>query len=327
MRDARHLLAPALFLLAAALVLTALAVAQPFALTGLSVVALGPLHVLLALRYLAGRAWPVLGGGTGRALAGLLLAMVLVRLVTVLSPQLGHHLELIGSALVLGFAVWTGLQPRLRVVGLALVAATTVASLVELPWYWHLLTHGHNLVPLIFLWDWSRRCSRRARFGFVTANLIWAVGIPALILTGTLDPLINRVPPAFVPGASFLVESAAPPGADPALGLRFLVAFGFLQAMHYVLWMVFFQVGGRAEIGRLVRGVPAAGGWRFLVIALAVCGGIWATYAVGYLDGRAVYGVLGALNVYLEQPIAVWLLLGALPGGRTTALVGRLRNS
>lgn len=51
---------------------------------------------------------------------------------------------------------------------------------------------------------------------------------------------------------------------------------------------------------------------------------IWLVYALGYYDGRAVYGIVGAANVYLEQPIAVWLLLTVLPAGATSGLIHRL---
>lgn len=92
--------------------------------------------------------------------------------------------------------------------------------------------------------------------------------------------------------------------------------------MHYVLWMVFFQLYGRAE----VRRSPLPAGWRFWALAGGASALVWAAYAAGYYDGRTAYAVLGALNVYLEQPIATWLLLTALPASATTALVGRLRE-
>lgn len=330
MPDGGRLARPAAALLAASTLLAALALAQPFALASIGVIVLGPLHVLLAMRYLLGRSWPVLPGRTGQTLTILLLVMVIVRAVTVADGHLGHHLELLGGSAILAYALWTGLKGRWRLVAVAGVIAWTAVSFIELGWFWHLLTHGHNVIPLVFLWDWARRGTPRARIGFVVASLVWVVAVPAAMLAGWFDAFLNTAVPGIVTSLadpSFLVDSAAPPGADPVLGLRFLAVFAFMQAMHYVLWMVFFQVGGRAEIHRLERAVPSVRGWRFWAIGAVVTAAVWATYGIGYGDGRAVYGVFGALNVYLEQPIAVWLLLTALPAGGTTALVAALRRT
>lgn len=49
-------------------------------------------------------------------------------------------------------------------------------------------------------------------------------------------------------------------------------------------------------------------------------------YALSYYDGRAAYSVLGAFNAYLEQPVAVWLLLTALPASATSLVVAQLRE-
>lgn len=297
----------------------------PFVTATFSVMLLGPLHVLLAVRYLSGRVAGALPGSTGWLLAAFVAVMALTRAVSSVAPHLGHQLELVGGMAGIGAALVVGLRRRLRWWALLLLAVIAIWSLVELPWYWHLFVHGHNLVPLVFLWDWTRGRPRGQRWGFVGVSLVWLAGIPAAILAGVTDPLLNGAPPSIVtelvdPAA--LVASASPPGADPALGLRFLAVFAFLQVMHYVLWMVFFQVCGRAE----VRRSPLPAGWRFWALAGAASALVWAAYATSYYDGRAAYAVLGALNVYLEQPIATWLLLTALPASATTALIGRLRG-
>ena len=330
MTDSRGPVAACVFLVGSALLLTALAVTQPYALACLAVIALGPLHVVLATRYILGRSLPALGGSTGGTLALLVAAMVLVRIVAALVPTPGRYLELIGGCAVVGWALWKGLDARRRVLGLAAVVALAAVSLLELPWYWLFLTHGHNVVPLIFLWDWARRLHPGARLAFVGANLVWASAIPAAVLSGWLDPLIEPTPPTVVTrlgNPTVLLASASPPGADPALGLRFLVVFGLMQAMHYLLWMVFFQVAGRREVTRFGDAFPRLRGWRFWVLGAGVSALVWAAYAIGYSDGRAAYGVLGALNVYLEQPVAVWLLLTALPAAATTRVVDELRRT
>lgn len=295
----------------------------PFAVTAFGIVLLGPLHVLLAVRYMSGRVAGAVPASTGWLLVVLLAVMALMRAVTTFVPHLGHQLELFGSMGLVAFALVLGLHGRLRLLALIPVVLAVVESLVELPWYGHLLTHGHNLIPLVFLWDWAR--GRPRRLAFVGANLVWLLGLPAAILLGLTDPLLNGEPPRLVtqvvdPGA--LIATAAPPGTDPVLGLRLLAVLAFLQLMHYLLWMVFFQVWGRTE----VRRSPLPTGWRFWALAAAASALVWAAYAVSYFDGRAAYSVLGAFNAYLEQPVAVWLLLTALPVTATSPLVGRLRE-
>ncbi len=321
----RSLPATAAGLLLAAVLLAAGVLRAPFAVAVFGIMLLGPLHVLLAVRYLSGRVAGAVPAPLGRLLAAFLAAMALVRAVAAVVPHLGHQLELLGSMVLVGSALMLGLRGRTRLLALLAVALVAVLSLVNLPWYAHLLAHGHNLVPLIFLWDWTRGRATRLRLGFVGANLLWLAGIPAAILLGLADPLLNAVPPEAVTSLvdpAAVVAGIAPPDADPLLGMRFLAVFAFLQTMHYLLWMVFFQLLGRDQ----VRRSPLPAGWRFWALAAAASVLVWAAYAVSYYDGRAAYSVLGAFNAYLEQPVAAWLLLTALPVSATTALVGRLRD-
>lgn len=316
---------PAAGLLVAAALLAAIALRAPFTVAVFGIMLLGPLHVLLAVRYLSGRIAGAVPAATGWLLVAFLATMALVRAVATVVPHLGHQLELLGSMGLAAFALVLGLRGRMRFLALLPVALVAGLSLVHLPWYGHLLMHGHNLIPLIFLWDWTRGRPRRARLGFVGANLIWMVGIPTAILLGLAGPLLNSTPSSVVTNLvdpAALVASAAPPEADPVLGLRYLVVFAFLQAMHYVLWMVFFQLWGRAE----VRRSPLPAGWRFWALAALASALVWAAYALSYYDGRAAYSVLGAFNAYLEQPVAVWLLLTALPASATSLLVAQLRE-
>lgn len=317
---------PAAFLLGSALVLGVLAVRAPYATAVFGVMLLGPLHVLLALRYLTGRVSGAVPASVGWALAAIVAVMVPLRAVTALAPHLGHLLEAVGSMTLVAFALVRGLRGRMRFLAVVPVALIAVVSAMQLPWYWHLFSHAHNLIPLIFLWDWARRFSRNGRIAFVAVNLVWAAAVPALLLSGVMDPLVNDVPPGTVTALvdpAVVAAAAAPPGVDGVLGTRFLAVFAFLQMMHYALWMVFFQAWGRTE----TRRAPLLTGPRFWVLAGALSAAIWLVYAADYAEGRAVYALLGVLNLYLEQPIAVWLLLTALPATATSALVGRLRGS
>lgn len=324
-RSARRSIAlPASAPLVAAGVLSVAASAQPYAIAVLGIMVLGAAHVLLAARYLAGRVVGAVGESTGWLLAAFVGAMMVVRVASAWSPALGQRLELIGSMTIIAIAAWLGLRGRARWLVLAIVVIVACSSFVHVPWYWHVFSHSHNLIPLVFLWDWARRHRAGTGLAFTALNLIWACGIPALILAGVFDGVINSAAPEFVSGLidpAFVLGSAAPPHADPQLAVRFLVSFTYLQLMHYVVWMVFFQVAGRSEIGALERRFPAIAGWRFWLIVAAISVAIWGVYAFSYIDGRAIYAILGAANVYLEQPIAVWVLLAALPARATTGLV------
>ena len=308
----------------------ALVIAQPFALNVIGIMVLGTAHVVLALRYLTGRVTGALTNTTVQVLIVVVAAMALIRALSVLDAGLGHRLELAGSVIIIGGAAWLGLRGRLRYLALAVIAFWALASLVQLPWYWHLLTHAHNLVPLIFLWDWARRYRAGSGLAFTAVNLVWALAVPALILAGAADRFINAISPQFVSRLAdpqFVLASTAAPHSSPELALRFLVVFTYLQTMHYVVWMGFLQIAGRREITRLETAVPIIAGWRFWLVVLSASLIVWLVYATGYYNGRAVYGVIGAVNVYLEQPIAVWVLLAALPTRLTSDLVQRLASA
>jgi hypothetical protein len=309
----------------AAALLAGIALRTPFVLAVFGILLIGPLHVLLAVRYLSGRVADAIPARTGWLLVALLSAMALARATTLVAPHLGHRLELLGSVGLMGLALILGLRGRLRWLALLPLVVVATVSVLHLPWYAHLLTHGHNLIPLVFLWDWTRGRPPGHRLAFVGANLVWLFGVPAIILSGLVDPLLNLEPPGAVtrlvdPAA--VVAGAAPPGADSALGLRFLVVFAFLQAMHYLLWTVFFPLLSRP----VIRSSPLPQGWRFWGMALVASAVVWVAYGLSYYDGRAAYSVLGAFNAYLEQPVAVWVLLTALPASVTRPLVDRLRQ-
>ena len=86
----------------------------PFVTATFSVMLLGPLHVLLAVRYLSGRVAGALPGSTGWLLAAFVAVMALTRAVSSVAPHLGHQLELVGGMAGIGAALVVGLGRRLR---------------------------------------------------------------------------------------------------------------------------------------------------------------------------------------------------------------------
>src|SRR6185312_10833366 len=134
-----------------------------------------------------------------------------------------RYAEIVIGYLVLAVAAVHARRPLI----LAGIVAAAVASLVWPAYHFVVLAHLHNVVPLVFLWEWGRRT------GFRAVQVGWVLVVPALILAGAADPWIGGTDDRFV-------AVSAPPGAvGTVMGARFLVVFAFLQTMHYVVWVWF----------------------------------------------------------------------------------------
>ena len=134
---------------------------------------------------------------------------------------------------------------RRLVVAVAVLAVAAIGSFSYPAYHFVVLTHLHNLVPLIFLWDWARRITQpRARLGFRLTQVLWIVILPLLILarcgaTAGYQPAPGVVAPIRrrrQPGDRREPRRPTPP---TQIGLRFLVMFAFMQTMHYVVWVGF----------------------------------------------------------------------------------------
>src|SRR5262249_46848398 len=128
-----------------------------------------------------------------------------------LSPlgEWGPRLEIVVSYGLLAVALLWVLRRRRRplAASLATVTVAAVLSLSHSAFHFVVLTHLHNIVPLFFLWEWSRRVtSRLAGAAFRAAQLGWVVVIPAFILLGAFDGLL---PPNLTLGTQ-IVGSAGP---------------------------------------------------------------------------------------------------------------------
>ncbi len=176
------------FLLAALMVLAAagalaLAVRAPLSLTVLGLIAFGVLHNVLELRYVAGRFAAIL---TGRFLILLLIlisGIVGCRLVAGYQPVIARYAEVGLGYLVLAVGCWYGLRGRRLAVALGVLAVAAVGSFGWPSYHFVMLAHLHNLVPLVFLWEWARRLA--------------AAGRPRLLpgLAGALDHRAARPDP------------------------------------------------------------------------------------------------------------------------------------
>jgi hypothetical protein len=134
----------------------AVALRAPLATMVLGLILFGVLHNVLELRYVAGRFAGVLRGQLLWTLVALVSGIVLCRLLGLRTPEilLAYAVLLAGARHALPtWWFWPAAG------GLAVAAA---ASLAWPAYHFVILTHLHNVVPLFFLWEWSRRLAGAA---------------------------------------------------------------------------------------------------------------------------------------------------------------------
>lgn len=292
----------------------ALAVNAPIATTVLGLILFGVLHNVLELRYVAGRFASVLTGRFLGLLVALVSGIVLCRVAALVVGAPARYAEIVIGYAVLAVAA-VAAKAHLRYLVLAGIAVAVVASLRWPAYHFVVLAHLHNLVPLVFLWEWSRQIPRRAVFRAVQVG--WVLVVPAIVLAGAVDTWTGDTT-AFVDEPERIVAASAPPNAvDTVMGVRFLVVFAFLQTMHYVVWVWFLPRYAPDAAEAFERRVPALTGPR--VWALGVGGGalLAVLFALDYWGGRSVYAALATYHAYLEFPVLLALLLGST-GGRNT---------
>lgn len=284
----------------------------PAVLFAVSPIVLGVPHVASDLRYLVLRRrlprfwkWTVLG--TSAVLVGVRIAQEITDLDDLLLLEV-----LLGSAW-LAFAAITGaaVAGRLRraVPALAVVAALTWMSLARPFEAVLLLTHVHNLVALA-LWT---LLFRRRRVAAVPALTLVALGV-AVIVSGAGDALTAWSGGARALGVEFgEVATWLVPGFAPALSARLVVAYVFLQAVHYSAWLgwipqedvrgegtLTFRMTGRA----LVRDFGVVGLALIVLGVIAVVGFAF----VDLLATRDMYLSVAAFHGYLELAMLAYLV-------------------
>ncbi|MFC7621811.1 hypothetical protein [Microlunatus sp. GCM10028923] len=316
---------PAPILLNAAMIIAAagalaLALRAPLALTVLGLIAFGVLHNVLELRYVAGRFAAVLTGRFLILLVILISGIVACRLIAGYQPAIAKYAEVGLGYLVLGVGCWYGLRGRRLVVALLVLAVAAVGSFGWPSYHFVMLTHLHNLVPLVFLWEWARRIPGPARGWFRASQVLWVLVVPALILAGAVDPLIVADPgvvAGFVGDGTRVIAASAPPDASVTIGLRLLVIFAFLQTMHYVVWVGFLPRFAPEAAAAFDARVPWLRGWRTWAVGAA--GGVFlaALFLSDYFAGKALYGALASYHAYLEFPVLLALLMTPVPQTRT----------
>ncbi|MEU8926834.1 hypothetical protein AB0D10_38935 [Kitasatospora sp. NPDC048545] len=294
------------FVLSAVLAL-ALALRAPTGLAVLGLAGFGLLHNVLELRYVAGRFAVVLAGPLLRLLLALVTGIVLCRLLP--PSRASQAAEILLAYGLLAAACRYGLRgrPRLLAGSAVLLAGAGAASLAFPAYHFVVLAHLHNVVPLLFLAEWSRRL-RRGRAAFLVLQSGWVLLVPALLLSGLLDGLLVQRPGGWT---DRLAAAYTPPAwLTPTAGLRFLAVFAFLQTMHYVVWVWFLPRYAPEAAERFEARVPALRGGRAWALGAGAGALLALLFAVDYARGRSLYAALASYHAYLEFPVLLMLVLG-----------------
>ncbi len=305
----------ALLMLAAAAAALLLSLGAPIATVVIGLILFGVLHNFLEIRYLTGRFSMILSRSFLELIVALVTGVVVCRL---LIPVVGRPAQL--AEIALGFAVLAigaqrGLSGGRKVaVWVALVPAA-VASMVWPAYHAVVLAQLHNLVPLVFLWEWARRIrSVTGRRMFRAAQVVWAVGVPLVILLGAFDGWLSSDPGivrSLVGDGAHVVAATAPPGEVGTLvGLRLVTVFAFLQTMQYVVWVAFMPRYAQDASAAFEARVPWLTGARLWAVGFIVAAVFAVIFVLDYTQGRALYAALSSYSAYLEFPVLLALVVG-----------------
>lgn len=287
----------------------------PLATTVIGLALFGILHHVLELRYITGRFGTLFSLEGWVLLLALISGIVLCRTTAPWAPDFSRIGEISLGYLVIGYALVRVLRGGRRVIAVSIVVALAALSFHWSTWHFIVLTHLHNVIPLFFWWEWSRRITdplrRRA---FRAIHLLWVVAIPTLILAGALDGVLTAgsqlVAPVVGDGSS-IIESTSIPDASPIVDLRFLTIFAFGQTMHYVTWVGMMPTLTPRETRAFEQRVPALRGWRTWLLGLGLAGLLGLVFISDYLQGRSLYGTIASYHAYLEYPVLLGVVFGA----------------
>ncbi|WP_200959128.1 hypothetical protein [Terrabacter sp. Root85] len=305
-----------LLVLMAVCLALAIALGAPIATAVIGLILFGILHNLLEVRYVAGRFAGLLGRPFLELLAALVTGIVVCRLLAGVVGRPALLAEIVLGYVILAAAARHGLDGRRRVAAWVLVGAAAAVSLTFPTYHFVVLTHLHNVVPLFFLWEWSRRItSRRGRQAFRAVQLLWVVAIPAVVLLGFLDGWLSADPgivrSVVGDGQTVLAASAPPSAAATVLGMRFLTVFAFMQTMHYVVWVALLpRVAPDASAAFEAR-VPWVTGPRLWAVGFVAAALFAVLFGLDFAQGKTLYAALASYHAYLELPVLLALLVGA----------------
>lgn len=288
----------------------ALALRFPLWLAVVGFVLFGVAHNLAELRYVLARYAARLDRGLFLQIAAPLLGVIAARAGTgwLWSSPVGRQIELtLVYGTLLGVAALHRGPFALRAGLIGLISLGAWASFTWTGLHFLVLSHLHNLMPALFvLLHYSKDRARVA-----AATLLWAAVVPALILSGALDGLLNQEglgPLGSLSQPRRLYGLWVPPGWEGAEIVRVVATFSFLQGMHYAIWIGLLPAASGTP-------APAGRGWRWfygpvgtaaaVIVTLALVPG----YAISYLDTFSLYGALASFHALVEFPLLLAFLL------------------
>ena len=329
------------FLIAAASGVALVATAAPLPVYAGTLVLFGFAHVVVELRYVRDRFGQQIDGrlaGTWFALLGGLAAVRAADYAHVPIPGGRTWVELaLLAALFVATALATG--GTRRWIALAATAAfVALVAFVSPGVAIVALAFLHNLTPLGFLAEALRDprltadpTLRRARRRDFALALVAFLVVPALIVSGTAGTLLAGLHLSSLDGAFLGIGRAADhysvfvpaPWRERDLAPRLFAAAVYLQCAHYFVVL--------HVLPRLARVTPAAAtatplasparatlmgasGAVRVGIALAVAAGAVVVLAFlrDFADGRSLYGIVASVHAWVEWPLFLGLLLGAV---------------
>jgi hypothetical protein len=279
-----------------------LTLAAPLWMLALGPVLLGVPHLVSDARYLVVRP-----GLHRRTVLALLCGAPLLATCLGAGPAIG--LLALLPAILGARGPWMRKGPMLAVwAGLSSLALDFGAT------FQLVFAHLHNVIA-VALWWWAWR-ARHAKAW--TVPLLAAAGTGALML-GAAEPVLNALGAWNAPwtGASFTQHmEALAPHAPPVLALRLVLAFAFLQSVHYGVWLRLIPEDDRPRAAPR----PWRATWRALVddfgvvpltifAALALGIAVWGV--VDLTQARLGYLRLAVFHGYLELAVgALWIIEG-----------------
>jgi hypothetical protein len=284
-----------------------LALVAPSFLIAVTPLVFGVPHVAADVRYLlVRRVWP-----RAWLVASVLFAVALIavraaaELHVRFAPSLAVEQAIASAWVVLGAAAALMAAPSRRGwLVLAAAAALAVVAVGAPRPFRMVLLHGHNLMAVVI---WLVLFRRRGRLVWVPAAAMLAGA--ALLTSGWL--LAWTFSHGWLSVAGLHLLAAADwlaPGLPDSAALALTTCFAFLQAIHYLVWLVGIPAADRPGDGgrswrvawrELVRDLGA--GWVVVVVALAVTVAVAGIVAAG--PTRRLFLSLASFHAWLELAV------------------------
>ncbi len=318
-------------LLALACLVALVATAAPLPVYAATLVLFGFAHVVVELRYVRDRFGGRIDGRLVATWFALLGGLAAVRAADYAHVSIPGGRTWVELALLAALFVATALATRGTKRWIALAATGGFAALVAFvsPGVAIVvLAFLHNLTPLGFLVEALRG---RRRASALALALVAFVVVPALIVSGNVGALLAALHVPASDGAILGIGTAAnhfsvfvpAPLRELDLAPRLFAAAVYLQCAHYFAVLHVLPRLARAEPAAAAapsRSAPArasfmaAGGAVRVGVALAVAGGSLVALAFlrDFADGRSLYGIAASVHAWVEWPLFLGLLLGAV---------------